>query len=196
MFSKHRIALGLAFMLALITSVIVYAKGAFSFIAVTGGSLKQEARVTDSNLTEDFFAFSVFYENKTKEPEDPGVGYEITRYFVEGTRETAFDRLHYYPDSGFVFYDGLVNGSSEYDGEWYTAKPEIKAIFENAIGSIPVAKPQPIKSMDQAQSGVTVEQSKVVATIPQSQLTIVISVIAGLLAILALVLLRRKPSVQ
>jgi len=189
MFSKYRIAIGLAFMLALIASVAVYAKGAFSFIAVTGGSLKQELRVTDPDLTDDFFAFAEFYTSKTKAPEDPGVGYEITRYYIEGARETAFDRLHYYPDTGFVFYDGLVNGSSEYDGEWYTAKPEIKTVFESVIGLVPA-----IKSQNRAQAGTVSDQSKTAVAIPQH--TIVFFIIAGLLAVLAFAVLRRRPSAQ
>lgn len=192
MFSKLSIAIGLAVLLALISSVAVYAKGDFSFITITGGALKEEVRVTDSNLTDDFFTFADFSTNKTKAPENPGMGYEITRYYVEGKRETVFDRLHYYPETGFVFYDGIVNGSSEYDGEWYTAKPEIKAVFENAIGVIPVVKLQPIKSMEQAQAGAPVEQSKISEAVPQPPYTIVLSIAAGLFAVIAFALLRRK----
>jgi hypothetical protein len=121
-----------------------FAKGGFSFITITGPKIEREIRSDDSSLTEDFFAFADFYRNKTSTPVDPGIGYEITRYYIEGKGELAFDRLHYYPETGFVYYDGITGGgSSEYDGEWYTAKPEIKTSFESALSS---------RSMSQIQS--------------------------------------------
>jgi hypothetical protein len=131
--SRARIALGLAVLLSLLISVTVLAKGQFSFIVVTGGPLTDAVHLSDPALTEDFFAFADFYQNKTGAPADPGVGYEITRYYINGHTETAFDRLHYYPESGYVYYDGIVDGSSEYDGKWYTAKPEMQKAFETAL---------------------------------------------------------------
>lgn len=192
MFSKQRIAMGLALLLALITSMTVYAKGAFSFIAITGGDLKEEVRVTDAGLTENFFAFADFHINKTKAPDDPGIGYEITRYYTDGKREIIFDRLHYYPDTGYVFYDGLVNGSSEYDDKWYIAKSEIKDIFEETLAVVPMAKPEPLKSNEQAQSGVTIDPTQSVITVSQLQLYASLVVIGGLALIIVFALRRRK----
>src|SRR5262245_37807026 len=105
MFSRTRIALGLSLLLALFTSITAFAKGEFSFIAVNCGKLKDEVRSSDPALTNDFFTFADFYRNKATAPVEPGVGYEITRYYVNGNTETAFDRLHYYPETGFVYYD-------------------------------------------------------------------------------------------
>ena len=134
MFSRIRLALGLALLLTLFTSVTVFAKGDFSFISVTGAKLKAEVRLSDPALTKDFFTFADFYQNRAEAPADPGMGYQITRYYVDGYTETAFDRLHYYPETGFVYYDGIANGgSSEYDGKWYTAHSEIKDTFETAL---------------------------------------------------------------
>lgn len=135
MFSRIRIALGLALLLTLLTSITVSAKGEFSFIAVTGGDLTDEVRLSDPALTKDFFTFADFSLDKTETPADPGEGYEITRYYINGHSETAFDRLHYYPETGFVYYDGIVNGDSEYDAKWYTAQPEIKSTFETALST-------------------------------------------------------------
>ena len=118
MFSRFRIAAGLALLLTLFTFITVLAKGAFSFISITGPDLKEPVRVSDLALTEDFFTFADFYRDRVEEPSSPGTGYEITRYYVDGNRESAFDKLHYYPDTGFVYYDGIVNGSSEYDRKW------------------------------------------------------------------------------
>lgn len=180
MYSRIRIAFGLALLLALITSVTVFAKGGFSFINITGPYLKDAVRVTDPALTTDFFAFADFNKDRVEAPDDPGVGYEITRYIVDHyvtgqrevayvawQREVAFDRLHYYPDTGFVYYDG----------KWYTAKPEIKTIFESALSLTPITQKQSFKSIDQIQSGVSVAQ-------PQSAMPIAVT--AGLAIILVL----------
>lgn len=133
MFTRIRIAIAFAFVALLITSVTASAKGGFDFITITGPDLKEAVRVTDANLTEDFFTFANFYEDKAEAPADPGKGYEITRHYEQGVSNIVFDRLHYYPETGFVFYDGIENGDSEYDGEWYTANPEIKTVFESAL---------------------------------------------------------------
>lgn len=192
MFSRIRIAFGLAFLLTLITSIAVFAKGGFSFISITGPHLKDAVRATDPALTTDFFAFADFYRNKTEVPANPGAGYEITRFYVDGKREIAFDRLHYYPDTSFVYYDGIVNGSSEYDGEWYTANPEIKTAFEAAL-SVQIksvtsdSQPQAVKSIYQTQPG---------PSAPQIQFVTVIAIIAGLAGILGLAFWFRKPSTQ
>ena len=134
MFTHIRLALGLALVLIITTFIPAFAKGGFSFISINRPGLETEIRSTDPTLTEDFFAFADLYKNKTTAPENPGVGYEITRYYIEGKREIPFDSLHYYPETGFVYYDGIAGGgSSEYDGKWYLAKPEVKASFESAM---------------------------------------------------------------
>jgi hypothetical protein len=146
MFSRFRIAFGLALLLSLIIASTVFAKGSFAFITITGPNLKSEVRATDPALTMDFFTFADFSRNRMDAPENPGEAYEITRYYIENTRESAFDQLHYYPDTGYVFYDGIVNGSSEYDGKWYKAVPEIKSVFEKAISvesAAPIVEAQP-----------------------------------------------------
>jgi hypothetical protein len=140
MWIRIRMALGFALMALLVTALPAFAKGGFSFITITGPNLEEEIRLSDPALTEDFFAFADFYRDQTNAPADPGAGYEITRYYLDGNREIAFDHLHYYPETGFVYYDGIVNGSSEYDGEWYTAGTTIKSAFENALS---------VRAMDQ-----------------------------------------------
>ena len=134
MLSRVRIALGLALICSLLISVMVSAKGGFDYITISGPGLKEAVLVTDTALTVDFFTFANFYEDRARPPADPGAGYEILRYYTEGIGARAFDRLHYYPESGFVFYDGIENGESEYDGGWYTANSTIKPLFESAIG--------------------------------------------------------------
>jgi hypothetical protein len=197
MFSRIRIALGSALLLALITSITVFAKGSFAFISITGPDLKEAVRLSQPELTADFFTFADFSKARTEVPDNPGSSYEITRYYVDGKRESAFDKLHYYPDTGFVYYDGIVNGSSEYDGKWYTAKSEIKTIFDTAlfdqirsveVGSGEAAKaivppPEPVNPIDPAQSRPSFAQSRVIISV---------AVTLSLVMLLALAIRRRR----
>ncbi len=192
MFSRIRIALGLAALVALIASITVFAKGSYAFITIVGPNINDAVRSTDQLLTADFFAFADFYNDKTAAPQNPGEGYEITRYYVDGGRESAFDQLHYYPQIGFVFYDGIVNGDSEYDGKWYKANPDILKPFQTAL-SIPItniapaAQPEPVKSVEQTQPNTQIPQA--------SPITIILAVIAGLFFIvLGSIYWRRKLS--
>lgn len=200
--STHiRVALGLALLASLLFSVTALAKGGFDFITITGPNIKEAVRVTDTALTEDFFTFANFYEDKTKAPADPGGGYEILRYYIDGKREIIFDRLHYYPETGFVFYDGIENGESEYDGEWYTANPEIKAVFELAL-SIPtgsaaaVEKKEPVETAAQPQPENPIVQSQPADSRLQSLPILVTIVATGLAALFVFALVRRKTSTQ
>lgn len=197
MLSRIRFALQIALLLSLMTSITVFAKGGFSFITITGPTLEEEVRATDEALTADFFAFADFYRDKTTAPTDTGVGYEIARSYIDGNREYVFDRLHYYPETGFVFYDGIENGESEYDGEWYVARTEIKGVFESALSSesapVPaVEEKQPILS----QADNPVPQPQTLDSRPQSLPAMIIAVVTGLAGLFAFAFRRRKPSTQ
>ena len=201
MFSRFRIAVGLALLLALITSITALAKGAYSFISITGPDLKEPVRISDTALTEDFFTFADFYRDGTEAPADPGIGYEITRYYVDGKQESAFDKLHYYPDTSFVYYDGMVNGSSEYDGKWYTANPNIKTIFESAIFAqirlVALGNPEAAKALVppmQSANPIDPARSSQVFAQPQLVLSIVVTII--LITVLVLAFQRRRSLVQ
>lgn len=126
-------AFGLATIMACLTVMTVSAKGGYSFLTIAGPDLPEAVRTSDPALAEDFFAFADFYRDRVESPADPGPGYEITRYYMDGAREIAFDRLHYYPATGFVYYDGIINGSSEYDRKWYTADPAVRSVFEEML---------------------------------------------------------------
>jgi len=199
MFSRIRAALGIALLVSLIASITALAKGGFSFISIAGPGLKEPVRLTDPALTTDFFAFADFYQDKAKAPTDPGEGYEITRHYVDGTREILFDRLHYYPEAGFVFYDGIENGESEYDGEWYTAQPGIKMAFEAALSikagsAASVEKKQPVTSAAQPDNAPA--QSRPASSALLSSPAPIIALAAGLAILLVFAFWRRKVSVQ
>lgn len=198
MFSRIRKSLGLALLLSLMASMTVHAKGGFSFIIVAGADLKDEVRISDPALTEDFFTFANFFEDRTGAPADPGKGYEITRFYVDGKREIVFDRLHYHPEAGYVFYDGIVNGSSEYDGKWYVAKAEVRSTFESALNTelrlMSLKEPEawqaqvpPAGAVDPSSEG----QPAATAT-PQYQPMISILIVAILAILVAFALWSRK----
>ena len=196
-----RIATGIALAMFLIVSTTVFAKGGFDFIAISGPDLKETVRITDASLTEDFFTFANFYEDKTKAPADPGQGYEITRHYKQGVSDVIFDRLHYYPDTGFVFYDGIENGDSEYDDEWYIANPDIKSVFESALaaqaGSVaPAEKKEPVSSAPEPQPAEPVSQTKPAISSFRSPLAMVLVLAAGLGILFAFAFWRGKPSAQ
>jgi hypothetical protein len=201
MFSQFRVALGLALLFSVLSSIAAFAKGGFDFITISGPNLKEAVRVTDTALTEDFFTFANFYEDKTKEPVDPGQGYEILRYYVDGKREIIFDRLHYYPENGFVFYDGIENGESEYDGEWYTANPDVKTAFESALSvqmgsAAPLEKKEPVSASSQPQAENPIVQSAPADSRLQSLPLLITVLAAGLAALVVFAFVRRKTSTQ
>jgi hypothetical protein len=193
---RIRSAIGLGLLLALVTSLTVFAKGGFTFISIAGPGLEEAVRSTDKNLTEDYFAFANFYLDKVEAPASPGVGYEITRYYVDGKRETPFDRLHYYPASGFVYYDGIVNGSSEYDGEWYTANPNIQTVFESALSAASIAGAQSAQPAKQVQPVVSIDTTQPLSPIVPSRVILPVSIIAGLMVLVLFAFRLRKPSAQ
>jgi hypothetical protein len=122
------LALGL-----LIPATVVFAKGNFDYITVKGPGITGEINITNPALTDDFFAFADFTQGEVPPPFDPGAGYQVVRVYVQTIdgkpQDMPFDQLHYYPYTGYVFYDGLVNGDLEYDGKWYAANPAADAPF-------------------------------------------------------------------
>ena len=120
----------------LLPAMLVFAKGNFDYITIKGPGITGEIDVTNPALTGDFFAFTDF-TNEVPPPADPGQGYQVVRVFVETVdskpSDHPFDQLHYYPYTGYVFYDGLVEGSSEYDGRWYAANPSANEPFRAVL---------------------------------------------------------------
>jgi hypothetical protein len=110
-----------------VPATLVFAQGGFDYLTVKGPGITGEINITNPALTGDFFAFADFTQGEVPPPSDAGQGYQVVRVYLETVddKPTArpFDQLHYYPYTGYVFYDGLVEGSSEYDGKWYAENP-------------------------------------------------------------------------
>lgn len=117
----------------IIPTINVVAKGDFDYLLVKGPGITGEIDITDSALTGNFFAFANFAQGNIPAPQQTGEGYQIFRIYVVDGKDQPFDQLHYYPYTGYVFYDGIVNGSSEYDGKWYRADPAAEVPFRAAL---------------------------------------------------------------
>jgi len=115
--------------LLLLTPCTILAKGIPTHVMIYGPGLPGRVDITDpSRLT--LLGTAQLEQVPTTIPAPPvvGPGYAIER--------DSFDRVRYYPDPaggrGFVYYVGIINGSSEYDGHWYYAS----AGGEQALRSI------------------------------------------------------------
>lgn len=127
----------LILLVLLIPASIALAKSDFAYITVSGQGIQGEMTLTDPIFTQDFFAFADFSKNEIPAPADydPDAAYEITRFYLADTKPRAFDSLIYYPDQGYLYYNGLAEGESEYDGKWYAANPAIERPFREALAS-------------------------------------------------------------
>lgn len=193
MFTRFRISVGLAMLAVLTVVTAVSAKGGFSYVTIAGPGIKESIQTSDLSFTQSFFAFADFYRDRTEAPADPGEGYLVTRFYLEGSRGVAFDRLHYYPASGYVYYDGIANGSSEYDRKWYTAQPGIQAQFEELLSGALAVKPEPVVARPQP---VAPTEDETPAPLGLSPLAASSVLTAGLALLLVFVLSRRKVSAQ
>lgn len=117
----------------LIPTTAVLADGTFDYIVIKGPGITVEINVSDPVFTQDFFAFADFSQGSIDPPAEPGSGYQIVRMRVEGSKGIPFDQLHYYPYTGYVYYDGIVNGFTEDGGKWYVANPAIEGPFRAVL---------------------------------------------------------------
>lgn len=113
------------------------AKGNFAKVIVSGGGLISEIEITDPALL-GFGSLMAIPNALNPAPQVTGEGYLITRYEQKSNGEyVAWDSLRYYPNTangrGYVFYIGLVNGSSEYDGHWFYAVSSDEVLFQKIV---------------------------------------------------------------
>jgi hypothetical protein len=128
-------------LLILLLPAAAGAKGRFERVTIAEEGSTIETLVTDEALL-DFFAFSEFPKQVLAQAPRPTTkAYVVTRggFNPDGVYH-AFDRLHYYlaaspGHSGFVYYDGLVSGWSEYDHKWYAASAEGDRAMRRFIAS-------------------------------------------------------------
>jgi len=110
-----------------------FAKGKFDYIVITGPGITGDINVSNPALTQDYFAFADFSKGDINAPAAPGAGYQVVRMIAENSKGIPYDQLHYYPYTGYVYYDGVVNSFSKDGGKWYVANPAIEAPFRSAL---------------------------------------------------------------
>jgi len=122
-----------------ITTTFGLAKGTFAKITVSGDGLASEVEVTDPALL-GFGSLMAIPNALDPAPQVTGEGYLITRYEQDSnSKYIAWDSLRYYPNvangHGYVFYIGLINGSSEYDGHWFYAVSDGEVAFQKIVSA-------------------------------------------------------------
>lgn len=130
------------------------AKGNFDKLVISGDALATTLEVTNPELL-GFFSFSDFSKDGIEPPPHIIIeAYKVERGWIENGLFVPWDRLHYYPDpagaGGYIFYDGLINGGSEYDRQWYKASPGSDAALRRLL-NLPgaaqaAATPEPVSS--------------------------------------------------
>jgi len=138
----RRIIWAAAVAMLLLVVVPASAKGNFDKITVQQDGTQTQIEVTDVALL-GFFAFTDFDNGTREAPHVVGPAFIVMRWQLDRTGDTGFqpwDRLRYYhtsPDNtlghGWVFYEGPINGSSEYDGQWFTSTRSADALMEGII---------------------------------------------------------------
>lgn len=113
----------------LIPGTAALANGEFDYIVIKGPGITGDINVSNPMLTQGIFTFADFSKGDVNPPADPGAGYQIVRMHADGSKGIPYDQLHYYPYTGYVYYDGIVNGFSEDGGKWYIANPAIEEPF-------------------------------------------------------------------
>lgn len=128
-FRRSLTVLSITLGLLIVISKIGLAKGNFARITIKSLESGQDIIVT-APVYNSFFTFSDMVDGVTQTPEGLGAGYEITRWYkaADGESYQPFDRLRWYPSTGtatqgrgWIFYEGLINGASDYDGKWFIA---------------------------------------------------------------------------
>jgi hypothetical protein len=117
---------------------LISAKGPADKITITTPH-GQRIDLTDSNLIQPIsMAVLEEFPDSIGQPDVKGKGYELARAFKDGNRYRIFDRVRYFPagERGYVFYVGIENGSSEYDGKWFEASAEGVEAMNQIISKI------------------------------------------------------------
>jgi hypothetical protein len=137
---RQRLFLGLGVSLALLASLaaatLTSAKGNFSSILIIDLETGQVRLVDDPQLG-GFFALSDL-TNGSGEAPIHAKGYELWR-LSEGHAGGLFavDHLRYYTSGsqrhGYIFYEGIVNGVSEYDQKWFPSTPAGDGLMQGVL---------------------------------------------------------------
>lgn len=119
------------------------AKGPPQHIRIDGPGLAEPLEITESAKLEALGMASL--EDFFSSVPDPGAlasVYLLTRSYQDGDRMVPFDQVLFAPGPpggpGYVYYVGIINGWSEYDGKWFRATgagtQALEGLLEAAVG--------------------------------------------------------------
>lgn len=117
----------------------VLAKGAFSKVTIEAPALVEPIEVTDVQQLEALGMLDLMdvFSDAEVNPDDLGAGFTLTRYGFTGTEHVPFDQVIYYPSEAgnpaYIFYVGIINGGSEYDGRWFNANDTGDAVMRQIL---------------------------------------------------------------
>jgi WD40 repeat protein len=121
----------------LLSANLTLAKGSWSKVEISGAGLSGVVEVTDPQLLDAFemTTFQDFDQGTIDPPEIIGGGYKILRGWDDPSGHfLAFDEVVYYSDPaggrGYLYYAGIINGSSEYDHRWYRVSADGEAAMQ------------------------------------------------------------------
>jgi LPXTG-motif cell wall-anchored protein len=136
------------------------AKGPPDKVEISGPGLDTGFAVTDRAQLEAFGlgAFEDIEAGVIDAPEvKSGNGYEITSLIRDPSQPSGywtFDQRHYYAgpkgERGYVFYDGIVNGHSEYDGRWFRASTAGEQVMLSILSEQAAKSPAALPSTGEA----------------------------------------------
>jgi hypothetical protein len=165
-----RLSLLLLFVLSAVVVQTALAKGPMQIVGVAWPGSSETIWIEDPAILEhlSMAAFEDFYqavEFPVKIPVSGGI--EINRYYQENELATPvhFDKLFYFrsteSEPGYVYYYGLVNGWSEYDGHWFRVKPKgeqvlLDVLRENGF-EYPEVSPGEVVANSEKPSGVAID---------------------------------------
>lgn len=140
-------ALLIAVLSVMAIPTIASAKGTSNLIVITGPGIQGELQITDTESLEPLsMGMLETFPNALKNAPDvdPNSGYTLSRYFASlgsGGKQTYqhFDTVIFYlnPSGGpaYVYYEGIYNGSSEYDGKWFLASRDGEQAMKRVIAA-------------------------------------------------------------
>lgn len=115
------------------------AKGMSDRIVISSPALSEDIIVEDESMLSALYLMAKFADGEIDEPDDIDVGYELKRQSSHDGTYTGFDIVYYYPStsdkSGYVYYLGIVDGSSTLDRKWYDVRPEAELAMQYILSS-------------------------------------------------------------
>lgn len=136
--------------LALVAAPVL-AKGPPQKVTIEGPGLAAPLEITNPTTLESLgMTMLEDVDSKVGGPGTLSAVYLVTRYYQDGARYIPFDQVLYarQAESGrpLVFYVGIVNGWSEYDGRWFNATAAGAAAMDTILAKAAPAEAESVSA--------------------------------------------------